>query len=180
MSDNVTLHLEGKYTTLDQRVSHLDNQMGDFKGELSSLRSDVRNLTDSVRMLVERYTTPNPTNWVGIGMLLIAIMGGVAAYTTLSMDPVKAKQNWFDDKVAEHEALLRDRGGFIAQALVTMQDHGQEIDRLWDRLKDYSNEHQSQGERLAAAEAKLEALQTQLNHVDSQGSRVWNKAGREK
>ena len=62
MSEIMVDHLEGKYTTLGQRVSHLDSQMGDFKGELSSLRSDVRNLTDSVRMLVERYTSPHQTN----------------------------------------------------------------------------------------------------------------------
>jgi hypothetical protein len=82
----------GKVNTLDGVVSETQKDLAGVKASLNALINEVRNLAQTVGR-------PKETNWVGVGMLLIAMVASAATYIQARLTPI-------EDDIEMHSHLM--------------------------------------------------------------------------
>lgn len=172
------------------------------KGEVSNLKSSVANIdarlggVETTLARIENHLSrPRNVNWTGIGSLIIAVIAIAATYIQARLAPLESTQErLYNFSVGTLERMLdtaREAGKWESQLAI----HSAEIDRLENlairsaedgallrRLVVDVDEHHAQGNHpfgtlgeVQELRGGVEHLRTQVEKIDSEGSRRWNK-----
>jgi hypothetical protein len=98
-----------------------------------------------------------PTNWIGIGALVISFL----LYMQTTQDPIKEKADLALD-------TLRDRSEVVHSS-------GSRLSNLENRSVLLESRLLKVEEVATAVNERTKTLDKQVQHIDSEGSRVWNK-----
>ena len=152
------IHLEGRYSHLDGRVAHLDSRVNEIATDMAGLKTSMDNVVRAVGVLTDRATNPSPTNWVGIGSLLLALMVGGAGFVSLRMTPIEVDVQRMEGYWDKWGNVLQERGAFIAEAGAIVEYNSADIKSLWVEVSKQREEIIKLRERAAAAEVSRKAI----------------------
>lgn len=139
---------------------HIENQS--LADALSDIRQEVRSELREIRTIISR--PQQPTNWVGIGSLCVAILIAGGTYANSVMQPVndKANQNlsWIQ---ARSQALVEDYRRFGE-----LEAHTQTATAT---LLDHQKQMNSMIEKVGKNSASIQMQDTWLRSMDHYGTR---------
>ena len=170
MTEDMGNHLEGRYQTLDRRVDHLDGRVSSMAEDMSSIKTSMDAIVRSVGTLTDRAANPTPTNWVGIGSLMLALVLAGGGFVTLTTEPMKQDVQKLLYKDQANDDLHAERGEVIGKAAATIEFNSAEIAHMREELlKLATNQAYNAG--------KMDALEDRVKDIDNGGSRVWISKG---
>ena len=175
MSEEEGNHLEGRYQTLGRRVDHLDNRVSAMAEDMSSIKTSMDSIVRSVTTLTDRAANPTPTNWVGIGSLLLALVLAGGGFVTLTTAPLQeavrhlqVKDQANDDLHAERGQVIGHYGTYMEDNRSGISENREEIRRLREQILTLSNNQ-------AYNAGTSDALKERVEGIDNYGSRRWIK-----
>jgi len=133
--------LEGRWKQTDARLEHLDGRVSSLAVDMASIKADVHTIVKGLDTLSSRAS--QPTNWIGLGSLIITLIVVGAQYVDLRLAPISAgvEQN----RVGIHEVrdVISERGELLSEYIAR-------VDTL-------------EGERagIRATESRVDALESQ-------------------
>lgn len=138
------------------------NKVASLEATMGALAGDVRTLTGAVNSVLTRR--PDKTNWIGVGMIIIASIGMVGTYMQAKIVPTETT-------VARHTEL------FLEQMEQTTQEADEDgyqraqIEMQGALVADLKTRMHAVEQQSAHCEATVEGLERWLNAVDKLGSR---------
>ena len=172
-TEDTHLHFEGRYTHLDSRVNYLDSRVNEMVADLASIKTGQDSLVRSVQALLDRASNPAPTNWIGIGSLLLAIMVGGGGYVQLTIDPVKANVLELQKKDQANDDLHSLTTAQLARQTEAMSFIREDQAANWASLVRLREVIGKNLKETGKVEARLEDLADDVNQIDIYGSRAW-------
>ncbi len=147
-------------------ISKTNDRMSGVETTLAGFGSKLDSLAAAFQSFVHSHS--KPTNWTSIAALIVSVMVAMAMWVSQSQSPIKED---VDRMERVGEALVQREIDAAIDA--GKREARQEI--MWE-LSLLTRERLNQVEASAAEKsAEVEALKNQLNSVDLQGSRVWNR-----
>ena len=141
------------------------------QGQVSALSLAFENLSSDVKQLLQVVTRPaSPTNWIGIGTLVIALIITSATYIQARLSPI-------DSVITKHD-------GYIMEELKASSEHRYnaglrdgKLDTLATVVETFFNTTHERliglEEKSTSNEARAEVNEQRLTDVDERGSRKW-------
>jgi hypothetical protein len=135
--------------------------------QVSALTVSVQNLASEMKQLVEVVSRPiAPTNWVGIGSLIIAMLAVSGVYMQSRLAPMEKALDTITMIMRDNNAAtLKDayeRGRFSA-----------DLDTNRELILDLKGRMHEQEKVVAEGCAKTEMIEKHVIAVDELGSRKW-------
>ena len=165
--------LESRWKQTDARLEHMDGKVSSLAIDVSALKTGVDTLVKGMESL--SYRTSQPTNWIGIGSLIVTLGVVGAQYVDLRLTPVIEEIAQNRIAVSSTQETLQDRGviigGFEARLIQIRHD----LDHYDDLYHEQELAVIELREKSAAAEVSRRALGDYLRQVDELGSRKWVK-----
>lgn len=170
-SESIDAVSHRRVETLEARYQHLDDRVSAMAADMSSIKTSVEGLVTAVGQL----SSPRPTNWVGIGTLVLSIVIGVSQYVDLRLAPVLLEQDRAHSARDEYDKLHSRRGEIIGSALSRidmLEEKTYHMDGLRHELESRVVELEKKS---AAAHVSRMAIGDYVRDVDQLGSRRWIK-----
>lgn len=166
-----------QYHHLDTRVSHLDNRVNSLAEDMSSVKTSVEAMAGQMTTLITTVNTKQPTNWIGIGSLILGLMIGGAGFVSLRVAPLENR-----DAVQRKELSVLNDFRYQMHYEVGMfetekEQIAGEVARLWDHIHKQEEIDREQDAKIAELGIITRAIGDYSKDIDRYGSRKWmNKA----
>lgn len=175
MNEEMSTHLEGRYQTLDRRVDHLDGRVSSMAEDMSSIKTSMESIVSSVNQLTQRAQNPTPTNWVGIGSLLLALVIAGGGFVTLTTEPIAEDVYELHRKDQANDDLHSERGEIIGAVSTLVKDNREELTRARARIEKMEEQIMTLATNQAYNAGTSDALKERVEGIDNYGSRRWIK-----
>ena len=111
--------LEGRWKQTDARLEHLDGRVGSLAVDMASIKADVHTIVKGLDALSNRAS--QPTNWIGLGSLIVTLILVGSQYVDLRLVPIMADVD--QNRVGVHEVreILSDRGELLAEYIARVE-----------------------------------------------------------
>ena len=162
-----------QYTHLDSRVAHLDVRVNSLSEDMSSVKTSVDSMTNQLGALIQAVNTKPPTNWVGIGSLILAMMIGGAGFVSLRVSPLEYRDTTTKSSL---ETLNDFRHEMHYEVGVFRSEKDQiesEVQRLWNHIHKQEEVDREQDKLLAELGIITRAIGDYTKDIDAHGSRKW-------
>lgn len=173
MSENDGNIVDSRYVSLGRRVDHLDNRVSSMAEDMSSIKTSMDAIVQSVGELTHRAHNPTPTNWVGIGSLMLALVIAGGGYVTLTAEPMQRSIAALALKDQANDDLHAKRGEVIGKANAVITDNTGEIISLWQEMNKLKDKVETLGHNQAYNAGTSDALKERVEGIDNYGSRRW-------
>jgi hypothetical protein len=156
---------------------------------VARLESKVETLADTVSTVVQRQNQPR--DWIGMGMLAVALATGLASFTILTNGPIKELASSNQAVLRQVTNMLTERSDFMGYTRGQVQRNERDAVHLDDRLttverevqgalarldasQEVSSRLQDAALRIGPVEGRIQALERIVQDIDAYGSRFWN------
>lgn len=173
--------------TLEQLNTHYDKILNGIQESLTSKRKEDDVLRHEVTELQKGFGTlaakldsidkhlssltrrqEQPTNWIGIAMLIIGLLSFGAAYIQTRLSPTEA----FVTRIAHEKPEEYERAGARETALQYQSSWLERLERAQTQLENKQDMLKSKFDSVTASNsATLELLIRQVEKIDAQGTR---------
>ena len=134
------------------RINQLEREVASQGAKLDSIQESIHRIAQSV---------DRPTNWTGIGALLLATFSVCLSIIFMTTDPIKANVVELTTKVEKNAALV-----------LPMTTNVKELDSETSKLFSYDREKSSE---ISYLKGKIELIENRIEDIDNRGSRELNK-----
>lgn len=202
ISEEITSKSIFKQLEVNQKSEEqMRHDIGSLQSDVSSIGAKLDSLTNAVATLAERSS--RPTNWIGLGSLMMAIVIGFTGYVQTRLSPTES----IVTELRKEERLLqfelgKTRGRVDLQQVIDLRQHeeqvrtrnsveelGRELSGLigkHESLHDEFNDHKTTDGHLEMVgeireiKARMNGAESNIRDVDHGGSRLWNKQTKQK
>ena len=180
MADGVMDDVKGRVATLESRWRQSDARLEHMDGKVSSLAVDVAALKTGVDSIVKSIdglasTTNRPTNWLGVGSLIVTLVVVLAQYVDLRLTPIVDEIGQNRSTIAAMQATLQERGVIIGGVNAQLVQMRRDLDHYDDLYHEQEIAVIELREQAAEAKVSRKAIGDYLRQVDELGSRYWMK-----
>jgi hypothetical protein len=143
------------------KLAEHDARLDTFGTELHSVRTELRETNtkiDAGFAEMRRSLQAKPTNWVGIGVLLVGTIGLLYTHLALVVSPIK------------------DRQARIEAQILPLNGMREKVEHNYPRVHELSEEVDAAKEQVAVVMDRTEFLKQWLWDVDNTGSRLRKNA----
>ena len=159
---------------LEDEVREIVPAMHEHTSDLHYIKASQLRLEESVKELVEREN--QPTNWIGIGGLMLTLATIMAGFVILVTNPLEDSLNDVIAVQVEDDKAMTDRaymlGGFTER--FKQLDIREQAIRL--HISDEEEREFSTLEKTAVLQGRFEELSERVRDIDNNGSRRWNSS----
>ena len=147
-----------------------NNELHAVSSRLGAVEADVAALKTLIP-IVERIEArvnqpPDRANWPAIGALLVAVLTVSATYVNTRMGPVESSVNDNRNRIRGIATKLGADSNIKAQNAVL-------VAAALDLSERSIQQNSKSAQRIAALEALLDSLETEVQNIDQHGSRRW-------
>lgn len=162
-------HDEAKIAAHDEQIKVLRENDSELFRQLNEVKSEMNNGFNRMADLIGERTKHSPTNWVGIGSMLIAVI-------LLGYNHLATVNKPMQESIKKNAQWVTDRDSTLRTDYVTWgksMQLGEESANRQDEFEDCMHQLMKQG---AANEMAIEMLREHLKAVDNVGSRLRQNA----
>ena len=141
--------------------------------DMSAIKSSMEGMARSVEILTDRASNPTPTNWVGIGSLLLALVLAGGGFVALTTEPMQSDIHQLQLKDQANDDLHSKRGEIIGGSTEMIQDNKEEVVKLWREVSELRRDLLDIATNQAYNAARSEMMEEKVQAIDELGSRKW-------
>ena len=155
--------------SLEARYRHLDDRVGRMGQEVAGISATLSNFGHTLEAINKRVNEPQRTQWASI----IAACAFVASLGYSALSPVQASLEKQTEKLDAVITRQREVSGLMGEFTARLQADDarhEHVSKSIEKLAERSYDIQG---RVAADDARVDALVERIRDVDMAGSRKW-------
>jgi hypothetical protein len=163
--------LESRWRQSDARLEHMDGKVSSLAVDVAALKTGVDSIVKSIDGLSS--ATNRPTNWLGVGSLIVTLVVVLAQYVDLRLTPIIDEIGQNRSTISILQETLQDRGVVIGNFEAQLVQIRRDLDHYDSLHHEQEKAVVELREKAAAAEVSRKAMGDYLRQVDELGSRKW-------